>query len=248
MKSAPLLALLLAGAAASAVSAAPAPPMEFSQVSCVVLPSQHLNVASTVPGIVRSVHVDRGGYVRRGQVLLDLASDLEVAQEKLAATKADMMKRKLDRNAEAIQKHLISDQERDQLESDAKVAQQEYEVTHRALMQKTTVSPIDGVVVSRLAEPGQYVGSDPAFELGALNPLNVELVFRGEAYGKIKPGGAATVELGPPVNAARRATVAIVDKVIDARSGTFGVRLKLPNPDLRIPSGVSCKARFDSGK
>jgi RND family efflux transporter MFP subunit len=248
MKPAPLLALVLAGAAGSAATVASAAPTEFSQVSCVVLPSQHLNVASTVPGIVRSVHADRGAYVRRGQVLLNLASDLELAQEKLAATKADMMKRKLDRNSEAISKHLISDQERDQLESDAKVAQQEYEVAHRAVMQKTTVSPIDGVVVSRKAEPGQYVGTDPAFELVALNPLNVELVFRVDAYGKIRRGGAATVELGPPVNATRRATVAIVDKVIDARSGTFGVRLKLPNPDLRIPSGVSCKARFDSGK
>ena len=35
------------------------------------------------------------------------------------------------------------------------------------------------------------------------------------------------------------------DKVIDARSGTFGVRVKLPNPGLAIPSGVSCKAAFD---
>jgi membrane fusion protein (multidrug efflux system) len=245
MKTASAFACLVLLGAATPVAAAG---VDASQVSCVVLPSQHLMVASTVPGIVRTVHVERGAAVRKGGVLMDLASDLELAQEKLSATKADLMKRKLDRNDEAIQKHLISDQERDQLESDARLAQEEYEVAHRAVLQKTTFSPIDGIVVTRKAEPGQYVGTDPAFELVSLNPLNVELVFKVDAYGKIKAGAPASIGLGQPINGVRRGTVAIVDRVIDARSSTFGVRVKLPNPDLKIPSGVSCKAVFDSGK
>ena len=35
-----------------------------------------------------------------------------------------------------------------------------------------------------------------------------------------------------------------VDRVIDAASGTFGVRLTLPNPDRKIPSGLKCRAQF----
>jgi RND family efflux transporter MFP subunit len=223
---------------ASLAAAGPSP----AQVSCVVLPNQHLNVASSVPGIIRAVSVQRGDFVRAGQPLMRVASDMESAQLKLAATKADMLRRKLARNAEAIQKHLISDQERDQLESDARLAQQEYEVARRAVAQKTTVSPISGIVANRKAEPGQYAGTDPVFELVSLNPLRVELVFRVGAYGTIKRGQTVAIDLGPPVNGTRRGTVAIVDRVIDARSGTFGVRVNLPNADLKIPSGVACKA------
>ena len=40
------------------------------------------------------------------------------------------------------------------------------------------------------------------------------------------------------------ATVTLVDRVIDAASGTFGVRLELPNPNLAIPAGAKCKVRF----
>ena len=40
------------------------------------------------------------------------------------------------------------------------------------------------------------------------------------------------------------ASVSIVDRVIDAASGTFGVRLKLPNPDHEIPGGLHCQVRF----
>jgi hypothetical protein len=44
------------------------------------------------------------------------------------------------------------------------------------------------------------------------------------------------------------ATVKIVDRVIDARSGTFGVRLELPNSDYTIPSGLHCQVRFLASK
>ncbi|MEO7940445.1 MAG: hypothetical protein ABIR55_17585 [Burkholderiaceae bacterium] len=36
----------------------------------------------------------------------------------------------------------------------------------------------------------------------------------------------------------------IVDKVVDSASGTFGVRLELPNPSGSITAGVKCKVRF----
>ena len=40
------------------------------------------------------------------------------------------------------------------------------------------------------------------------------------------------------------AEVDVVDRLLDTRSGTFGVRLKLPNPDLAIPGGQKCRLRF----
>ena len=42
----------------------------------------------------------------------------------------------------------------------------------------------------------------------------------------------------------------LVDQVIDAGSGTFGVQLRLPNSDYALPSGLRCRVRFlrNSGK
>ncbi len=42
------------------------------------------------------------------------------------------------------------------------------------------------------------------------------------------------------------ATVKIVDKVIDAASGTFVARLELPNPTYTLPGGLRCQAEFES--
>jgi hypothetical protein len=35
-----------------------------------------------------------------------------------------------------------------------------------------------------------------------------------------------------------------VDQVFDAASGTIGVRLELPNPELRLPAGIHCRVHF----
>ena len=40
------------------------------------------------------------------------------------------------------------------------------------------------------------------------------------------------------------AEVVVVDKVVDAASGTFGIRLELQNRDNRIPGGLKCTVRF----
>jgi len=32
--------------------------------------------------------------------------------------------------------------------------------------------------------------------------------------------------------------------VVDGTSGTFGVRLELPNADYAVPSGLRCQVRF----
>jgi membrane fusion protein (multidrug efflux system) len=99
-------------------------------------------------------------------------------------------------------------------------------------------------VIARKTAPGEFVGTDPVFEMVSLDPLNVELVMKVEVYGQMKIGTPVRLTLGAPVNGVRMGTVSIVDRVVDARSGTFGVRVQLANPDMAIPSGIACTPRF----
>jgi hypothetical protein len=47
-----------------------------------------------------------------------------------------------------------------------------------------------------------------------------------------------------PAGGRYQVTVSIADHVVDAGSGTFGVRLALPNPTYKIPAGLNCRVRF----
>jgi len=36
----------------------------------------------------------------------------------------------------------------------------------------------------------------------------------------------------------------VVERVVDAASGTFSVRMELPNTDFKLPAGLKCSVRF----
>jgi len=109
---------------------------------------------------------------------------------------------------------------------------------------RTISSPIDAVVVDRKQSPGDYVGETPILTLADINPLHVEVIVPVERLGTIRKGMRAEVYPAAPVGGKYEAKVAIVDQVIDAASGTFGVRLILPNPKHKLPAGLKCKVEF----
>ena len=61
---------------------------------------------------------------------------------------------------------------------------------------------------------------------------------------QIKVGDNATVFPEGPVGGQFNARVTVVDRLVDAASGTFGVRLEVPNPDNRLPAGLKCRVSF----
>jgi multidrug efflux pump subunit AcrA (membrane-fusion protein) len=115
------------------------------------------------------------------------------------------------------------------------------------LKRRTILSPIDGIVVKRHVSIGEYVGTDPVLELAALNPLNAEVIIEGGSYGKVEIGMQVTILASGQAVAGR---VEIVDQVIDAASGTFGVRITVPNTGMVLPAGLACEVQFPvtSGK
>jgi len=81
--------------------------------------------------------------------------------------------------------------------------------------------------------------------IAEIDPLNVEVFVPVESYGEIIAGTEATVRPEAPVGGSYRAVVAVSDKVFDAASRTFGVRLVLQNPDFELPAGTRCTVKFD---
>jgi membrane fusion protein, multidrug efflux system len=78
-------------------------------------------------------------------------------------------------------------------------------------------------------------------KLAQIDPLNVEVILPVTLFPSIKVGMRAMVVPEAPVGGQHFAEIKIVDSVIDAASGTFGVRLELPNPNNRLPAGLKCK-------
>ncbi|MDO9402762.1 MAG: efflux RND transporter periplasmic adaptor subunit [Polaromonas sp.] len=213
-------------------------------MECLLEPYLIANVGSPVEGTLSQVLVDRGANVRRGQVVARLNSSVENATVTLRAAQEEYGQRKVQRNAELFKKDLISASEKDELETQTRLATLERKQQQEILNLRTITSPLNGVVVERYLSPGDHISQEKILKLAQIDPLNVEVIVPVELFGGIRPGMKGTVQLGAMMSGSYTATVKVVDRVIDAASGTFGVRLELPNPGNKIPAGIRCNVRF----
>lgn len=209
-----------------------------------VEPRELVEFSSPIPGILEKVLVERGDWVKQGQVVARLKSGVAMAKVRLAQAKLDFGIRKIGRNEQLYQKKLISVHDRDGLETEIELAELELAEARERLDLLTIRSTVDGVVVHRTGAAGEYVGEDPFLAIARIDPLSVELVVPVDYFGRIKENDEATVTLDPPVGGDYRARVIIVDRVVDAASGTFGVRLELANSDRKLPAGIRCRVTF----
>jgi membrane fusion protein (multidrug efflux system) len=231
--------LSLTGAAAGAQEPA------AREFECLLDPHEVVDVGSPVFGVLDSVAVERGDSVRRGQLVAALKATAEEAAVALAEVRADFDRREVERNADLYRDELISDHDRDEIVTRSIVSELELAEAQAILELRRIESPMDGVIVERYLAPGEFVQQEPILRIAQIDPLNVEVVLPVTELGRVVTGMGADVLPDAPLNGSFRARVVIVDKVVDAASGTFGVRLELPNPGRELPAGLQCRVRFD---
>lgn len=221
---------------------------EWVTRDCLLEPHMIIDLASPVPGVISDVKVDKGDKIRKGGAVVYLRSGVEQAMVNLNRAEVEFSKITITRNDELFEQNLISPQERDEIALKSELARLELATSQARLRQKRITSPISGVVLERLMDPGEYVNELPILKIASLDPLYVEAVLPRELFGSIEPGMKAEVGLEQPIGGVHNATVSVVDQVIDAASGTFGVRLLLPNPENKVPAGLKCSIRFLPGE
>ncbi|WP_157461976.1 efflux RND transporter periplasmic adaptor subunit, partial [Chitinimonas koreensis] len=178
----------------------------------------------------------------------------QVGPSRLAEAKIEFSGRKFNRRRDMAADKLLSAQDRDDAEAEYKQAQAELQVAREnreaarleyrqqsgLLNLRSIRSPFDGVVVDQLAYPGEVVepgaGKRAILKLAQLDPLRIRVILPMSAFGKPAVGMAASVVPELQGRGSYAAKVRMVDRIIDAASGTFVVFLDMPNPRLDIPS------------
>jgi RND family efflux transporter MFP subunit len=264
--------VLVVGAAglAQAQTAAPPTPYEclIEPMQAVDIRSPVVGLLDKVH-VRRGDRVNKGDVVatlesgaeRAATELARLRSEM-TGPELTAQSKITFSQRKFARRRDMVADKLMSGQEQDEAESELKLAESElvqarenrqlarveWQQQGSLLNLRTIRSPFSGVVVDQLLYPGEVVepGAErkPILKLAQLDPLRVHVMLPITRFSQIKPGASAQIVAEAPFDGRYSGKVTVVDRLIDAASGTFGLFVELPNPRHEIPAGIKCRAEF----
>lgn len=241
-------------------------------LDCLVKPEMYIELSSPIDTTLKKMFVQPGDDIKKDQPLVLLENSVEIAKVKLAEQQANSRseidnrrvqlkyaKRNSKRLKDLYAKNSVSLFEKDKAETEVSLAEIELAQAreNRQLAQlrlqqaqtelslRTIRSPIDGIIVDSYARVGESVADRPIMKLAQVDPLRVELIAPTEYYGLIKKGMQVEIHPERPANQVFKATVTVVDQLIDPASGSFTVRMALPNPGDELVGGVNCLASFD---
>ncbi len=242
---------------------------------CLLEPWQLIEVRSAVEGIIATISVNRGDTIRRGQPLVELQSQSERAAVELARQRSqlegqiaaaknriDYATKRLARLTDLEKQNFTSAQARDEADAEKRLAEAELQSAlenrelakvelvraREQLAMRTVTAPFSGVVVDRMLNVGELAeagsGRKPVLKVAQIDPMRADVALPASLFGQVKVGTRASVRAR--VGGGQfPAVVRSVDRVIDAASGTFVVRLEVANPGDKVPGGSRCTASID---
>lgn len=200
------------------------------------------NIAPATPNRIKSIAVEVGDHVRRGQELVRLdasnADQLRINMEQL--------EREYNRANQLLQIGSGTQQAVDQLRAQLDAARSQY-----ANMMENTVltSPIDGVVTARNADPGDMTGGSPILVVGQLRPIvKVMLAVSENDMASIRAGMPVDVTFDAYPDRAFAGTIQRIYPTVDPATRTFRVEVQIQNPDEAVKPGMFARVNLNMGE
>jgi membrane fusion protein (multidrug efflux system) len=232
---------------------------------------QDVEIRARVEGYLETVNFQEGTIVRKGDllytidrkpleaVLAQARADQATAESRLAKANNDVA-----RYTPLVAKQAVSQRELDDAVSEQDAARSQVEAA-KAAAEKAALdlgytritAPIAGLIGTAIVKAGNLVGRgestllttisqlDPAlFRVGLTEADYLRVAKRALAQGQ-KAGQQADIQLTLADGTAydHLGKVFIVDRAVDATTGTLGVQLVYANPDLLLRPGQYGRAR-----
>lgn len=198
------------------------------------------NIAPAMGGRIRSIHVDVGSRVGKGQTVVTMdAANYSQQQTQLATLKRDY-----ERYLELYNVGGISKQQLDQVKAQLDVAQ----TALNNLGENTRLtSPINGVVTVRNYDPGDMAGGQPILTIENINPVKVVINVSESFYSQVVKGMPAKVQVDALSDEVFEGKVSLIHPTLNPVSHTFPVEIEVNNSDQRLRPGMFSRVTMNFG-
>ncbi len=199
------------------------------------------NISPSTPNRIKTITVDVGDRVRRGQVLVSL-DRATIDQLKVRLENAE---REYNRAVQLLEIGAGTQQSVDQYKTELDAARTQYNNT----MENTVLtSPINGVVTARNYDPGDMSSSLPILTVGQLSPaVKVIINITENDLTKIQKGMNVTVTFDALPESTFPAKISRIYPTIDTATRTFQAEILINNPNEKILPGMFARVEINLG-
>ncbi len=206
-----------------------------------VIPFQTIPVSFQTVGTVKTVNVDEGMTVQKGQVLATLDQTDLLNLYNLSETQYNQALDAYNRLKEVYDKGSLVEIKWVEMESTLKQAESAKNLAKNNLNKTTLSAPEIGIIGKRNIEPGMSsIGISAPFEIVKIDKIYVRLSVPENEIAKISQGMLAKFNVPALGDVLFTGKVSIVGVVADRFSRTYEVKVLAENPERIIKPGMIC--------
>lgn len=214
-----------------------------------VAPAEEVRLSFKTGGVVAAIDVAQGERVRAGQRLATVARDEVDAAVTQARAMLDKASRDLERGEALYAEEVATREQVEDLRTARDVAAATLRATEFNARFATISAPGDGMVLRRLAEPGELVAAgQPVLVVGNTSGgwiVRAHLPDRDIV--RVETGDVARVSLDAFPGRSFEAAITEVSSAADPLTGTYEVKLAIDPQGLRFVQGLVAKIELAGG-
>jgi len=206
-----------------------------------VEPEVKNNIAPAAPGRIRKIFVEVGDRVAKGQKL----AQMDAANLSNSETQIENLRKSYKRVSELFAVGGASQQDLDNAKLQLDVA----ETNLRNLNENTSlISPLSGIVTARNYDEGDlYSGQMAILTVMQINPVKLIVNVSESYYSRVRTGMSVDIAVDVIEGERFQGKVSLIYPTIDERTRTFGVEVKISNPNNKIRPGMFARATMNFG-
>lgn len=195
-----------------------------------------------------ALHFKSGTNVKKGDLLVELTAEADVAHLDALKASADLAKLNYDRdrslNSNAVTRQQV-DTDLATLKSDqARVAEQQAQVDYKSIR-----APFSGRVGIRQVDLGQYVAPGiPLVTLQQIDPIYVDFYVSQKSLASIADGQPVKITVDAFTGTTFSGRISSINSLFDTATRTVQVRATVENSDLKLLPGMFVNAKIDLGE
>ncbi len=192
-----------------------------------------------VSGRVTQLNFRDGERVRRGQLLVQLDDQLQLAQVQQSQAELSIAQANHKRNQELVAQNFISQRSVDESAANLEVAQAKLALARATAARLRIVAPFDGITGIRNISVGDYLkdGAD-IVNIEDMDAIFVDFRLPERLQTKLQKGQTAWVDIDALPGRKYPALIQAIDPLVDANGRSIGVRACIDNRHFQLRPGM----------
>ncbi|MDR3492296.1 MAG: efflux RND transporter periplasmic adaptor subunit [Gammaproteobacteria bacterium] len=209
---------------------------------------QGINVTTELAGMVQTIYFTPGAVVKKGDALVQLNADTEIAQLNALIASQELARINLNRdqkqyNIQAVSKSQVDTDVENLKNFTAQVAQQK-----TIIAKKTIVAPFSGKLGISAVNLGQYINvGDKVVTLQQLDPLYLDFYIPQQYINDIKLNQSVRTTSESFPGKIYQGKVTTIDPIVDDATRNVEVEATISNPKFELVPGMFTEVLVKTG-